>query len=174
MRDCGTVSYFLGLEVNQGDEGIFISQEGYAKEILKRYNMEDCNSINTPIEMGSKVTREREGRFVDPTLYKSLVGSRKYLTCMLLDIFHDVGLVSRYIEQPRKSHWKAAKRILQYIKGTISCGLFYTNSNVFQLAGFTNTRIVIGEVTWMIGRVHLASHSIQVEPRSYGCPRNNT
>ncbi|XP_026445445.1 uncharacterized protein LOC113346062 [Papaver somniferum] len=75
MTDIGLMSYYLGLEVKQQENGIFISQEGYAKEILKRFKMEECNPAITPVECGIKLSKIDEGEKVNPTLYKSLVGS---------------------------------------------------------------------------------------------------
>jgi Reverse transcriptase (RNA-dependent DNA polymerase) len=109
MTDLGLMSYFLGLEIKQGDEGIFVSQEVYAKGNLKRFNMEDCKSVSTPVDYGVKLSRYDKGKVVDVTLYKSLVGSLRYLTCTRPDILYVVGLVSRYMEEPRSMHWKTIK-----------------------------------------------------------------
>ncbi|XP_070028619.1 uncharacterized mitochondrial protein AtMg00810-like [Nicotiana sylvestris] len=81
MTDVGLMSYYLGIEMKQMDEGIFISQESYTIEILKKFNMLDCNPVNTPMESGTKLSKFDEGEKVDPTFFKSLVGSLKYLTC---------------------------------------------------------------------------------------------
>ena len=94
----------------------------YAKEILKKFKMEDCNPVSTPVQCGTKLSRYDEGKAVDATLYRSLVGSLRYLTCTRPDIAYGVGLVSRYMEEPKMTHWKAIKRILQYVKGTLSHG----------------------------------------------------
>ncbi|KAJ4756551.1 polyprotein [Rhynchospora pubera] len=116
MTDLGLMSYFLGLEIKQSDDGIFISQEAYAKEVLKRFNMANCNPVSTPVECGVKLSRHDKGNVIDATLYKSLVGSLRYLTCTRPDILYAVGLVSRFMEEPRTTHWKAIKRILRYIQ----------------------------------------------------------
>jgi Reverse transcriptase (RNA-dependent DNA polymerase) len=92
MTDLGLMSYFLGLEIKQGDEGIFVSQEGYAKGILKRFKMEDCKPVSTPVDCGVKLSRHDKGKVVDVTLYKSLVGSLRYLTCTRPNILYVVGL----------------------------------------------------------------------------------
>jgi Reverse transcriptase (RNA-dependent DNA polymerase) len=118
ITDLGLMSYFLGLEVRQENSGIFISQEAYAKEILKKFKMDECNPVNTPVESGMKLSRYDEGKTVDATLYRSLVESLRYLTCTRSDIAYGVGLVSRYMEEPKMTHWKVIKRILRYVKGT--------------------------------------------------------
>ncbi|GMI70037.1 cysteine-rich RLK (RECEPTOR-like protein kinase) 8 [Hibiscus trionum] len=113
MTDVGLMCYYLGLEVEQSEDGIFISQKGYAKEVLKKFKMLDCNPVNTPMECGVKLSKP--------------------------DILFAVGVVSRYMEAPTSTHIKAAKRILRYLKGTIDFGLFYSSSHDFQLMGFCDS-----------------------------------
>ena len=138
MTDIDLTAHFLGIEVMQSNEGIFISQSNYAKEIFKRFNMENCNHVATPVEIGIEL-RKIEKRDVDPTYFKSLVGSLRYLTYTKLDILYGVGLVSRYMETPGQSHLNAAKRILRYIKGTLNEGMFYSSSKYFKLFGYSNS-----------------------------------
>ncbi|MBE2321243.1 Ty1/Copia family ribonuclease HI, partial [Solirubrobacter sp. CPCC 204708] len=76
---------------------------------------------------------------VDPTYFKSLVGSLRYLTCTRPDILYGVELISRYMETPDQSHLNAAKRILRYIKGTVNEGLFYTTTENFSLIGYSDS-----------------------------------
>lgn len=139
MTDIGLMSYYLGIEVKQTKDGIFISQENYAKDVLKKFKMSDCKPMNTPVECNIKLSKNDEGYLVDPTQYKSLVGSLRYLTCTRPDILYGVGLVSRFMESPTINHMKAAKRILRYIKGTIDFGLFYSPSNHFKLVGYSDS-----------------------------------
>ncbi|KAK2983111.1 hypothetical protein RJ640_013642 [Escallonia rubra] len=139
MTDIGLMSYYLGIEVKQRDNGIFISQEGYAKEILKKFKMDDANHVSTPVECGVKLSKKDVGEKVDPTFFKSLVGSLRYLTCTRPDILFGVGLISRYMEAPTVTHMKAAKRILRYLKGTIEFGLFYSPSNNFKLLAYCDS-----------------------------------
>ncbi|XP_042374969.1 uncharacterized mitochondrial protein AtMg00810-like [Zingiber officinale] len=117
MTDIGLMAYYLGIEVNQREDGSFISQAGYAREILKKFRMDNNKSINTPVECGVKLSKHDEEEKVDPTFFKSLVGSLRYLTCTRSDILYAVGLVCRYMEDPTTTHLKIAKRILRYIKG---------------------------------------------------------
>jgi hypothetical protein len=85
------------------------------------------------------LSRYDEGKTVDATLYKSLVGSLRYLTCTRPDIAYGVGLVNRYMEEPKMTHWKAIKQILRYVKGTLSHGLFYSHTNEFDLVGYSDS-----------------------------------
>jgi len=139
MTNNRLMSYFLGIEVKQRQNGIFISQKKYMKEILEKFKMSNCNPVNTSIATGMKVSREGNGDFVYSTLFKSLVGSLRYLTIIRPDIVYGVGLVSRYMETPKESHWLAAKRILRYIEGTLNLGLFFTYGETAELVGFSDS-----------------------------------
>ncbi|XP_022890911.1 uncharacterized protein LOC111405988 [Olea europaea var. sylvestris] len=139
MMDIGLMAYYLGIEVKQMEDYIFISQEGYAKEILKKFNIEDCKHVCTPVKCGIKLSKDDEDEKVNPTLFKSLVGNLRYLTCTRPDILFGVGLISRYMETPPMTHMKTAKRILFYIKGTLDYGLVYSSSNEFNLVGYSDS-----------------------------------
>ncbi|KAJ7962054.1 Retrovirus-related Pol polyprotein from transposon TNT 1-94 [Quillaja saponaria] len=139
MTDMGLMSYYLGFEVKQNDGGIFISQEGYAKDVLKKFQMLDSNSVNTPMECGVKLSKHDVGEKVDPTLFRSLVGSLRYLTCTRPDILYALGVVSRYMESPTSTHMKTAKRILRYLRGTLDYGLFYSSSHIIDLVGYCDS-----------------------------------
>ncbi|GKE24618.1 retrovirus-related pol polyprotein from transposon TNT 1-94 [Tanacetum coccineum] len=118
MTDIGLMSYYMGIEVKQTDEGIFICQERYAKEILKRFGMDKCNLVGTLLENKAKPSKHDGGKKVDSTLFKSLIRSMRYLTCTRPDILFAVGLISHFMEEPTTKHLKIAKRILRYIKVT--------------------------------------------------------
>jgi hypothetical protein len=126
MIDLGKIRYFLGIEVLQKEDGIFISQRKYTHEVLERFNMGQCNSVKNPIVPGFKLTKDEGGVQVDSTLYKQMVGSFMYLTATRSDLMFVVSLISRYMEHPIESHLMAAKRILRYVKGIASFGMFCT------------------------------------------------
>ncbi|KAL5734170.1 hypothetical protein ACOSP7_032031 [Xanthoceras sorbifolium] len=138
MTDIDLMAHFLGIEVVQSKKGIFISQSTYAKEILKRFGMEECNPITTPVETGLELRKNERGD-VDSTYFKSLVGSLGYLTCTRPDILYGVGLVNRHMETPDQSHLNAAKRILRYIKGIINDGILYTKCEDCRLIGYLDS-----------------------------------
>ncbi|KAG6514307.1 hypothetical protein ZIOFF_024657 [Zingiber officinale] len=96
MTDIGLMAYYLGIEVNQREDGSFISQACYAREILKKFRMDNSKSINTPVECGVKLSKYDEEEKVDPTFFKSLVGSLRYLTCTRPDILYAVRLVATW------------------------------------------------------------------------------
>eukprot|EP00253_Pinus_taeda_P008886 PITA_08886 len=111
----GLLRYFLGIEVDQNENGIFISQAKYVNEVLKRFNMQESKAAITPTVMGLKLSKEDNNKDFDPSLYKSIVGSLMYLTTTRPDIMHAVSLISRFMERPKEAHWQAAKIILRSV-----------------------------------------------------------
>ncbi|MGV7343164.1 reverse transcriptase domain-containing protein, partial [Mycobacterium kansasii] len=101
MTDGGLMSFFLGIEVKQQVGGIHIFQKKYTKELLEKFQMVDSKAVNTPATIGLKLTKDGEGRNVDSTLFKSLIGSLRYLIITRPDIVNSVGLLSRYMEAPK-------------------------------------------------------------------------
>ena len=139
MSDLGKMKYFLGIEVVQFDEGIFISQKRYALEILKRFGMEGSNEVQNPIVPGSRISKDENGVKIDSVFYKKLVGSMMYLTATRPDIMFAVSLISRYMSTPTELHLMAAKRILRYLQGTAGFGILYAKGGNNELIGFTDS-----------------------------------
>ena len=139
MADLGLLKFFLGFEVKQGETGIFISQETYAKEILKKYKMENCNPVSIPMELGAKLSKYDEGERVDANRYQSLVGSLRYLTCTRSYLSLSVGIISWFMKEQNYSHWKALNQVLWYIQGMVSLGLFYSKTEDYKLVGYSDS-----------------------------------
>ncbi|XP_019259248.1 PREDICTED: uncharacterized protein LOC109237396 [Nicotiana attenuata] len=139
MTDIGLMSYYLGIQVAQRKDVIFISQGEYAKEILKKFEMENCNPVSTPVECEAKIFKHGDGDRVNPIFFKSLIGSLRYLSCTRPDILFGVGLLSRFMETPTISHLKVAKRILRYIKGTLDYGILYSSSKESKSVGYCDS-----------------------------------
>eukprot|EP00253_Pinus_taeda_P007977 PITA_07977 len=116
ITDIDLLRYFLGIEVEQSGNDIFISQEKYVNEVLERFNMQDIKAAITPTVMGLKLSKEDSNKDFDPSLYKSIVCSLMYLTATMPDIMHDVSLISKFIERPKEAHWQATKIIMRYVK----------------------------------------------------------
>ncbi|KAK6144980.1 hypothetical protein DH2020_021800 [Rehmannia glutinosa] len=125
MTDLGKMRYFLGLEVLQKPNGIFINQKKYASEVLQRFGMEKSNFVHNPIVPGCKLVKDEGGVKVDTTYYKQIVGSPMYITATRPDLMFVVSLISRYMENPTELHLHVAKRVLRYFKGTTGFGIFY-------------------------------------------------
>ncbi|XP_038722012.1 secreted RxLR effector protein 161-like [Tripterygium wilfordii] len=101
--------------------------------------MSNYDIVNTPMVTNHKLSKEREGEEVNSLQYKSLIGSLRYLTITRPDIVYGMSLLSHYMETPRESHWRAAKRILRYVKGTFNFGLHYTYGQNFELVGYSDS-----------------------------------
>lgn len=133
------IGCFLGLEIQQNeDKSIFIHQTDYAKRILNRFNMEDCNGISTPSDANQPMNSfEESDKSSYP--YRELIGSLMYLAIGTRpDIAHSVSVASRFLESPTVVHERAAKRILRYIKNTINIGILYLNSDTDELTAFSD------------------------------------
>jgi hypothetical protein len=139
MKDLGLMKYFLGIEVEQSDHGIFISQHKYDVEVLKKFKMEKCKTADTPISLGTKLRKEDLGSVISSTSYKQLVGSLMYLTTTRRDITYATSFISKFMESPKDSHWKVGKRILRYIAGTTTYGLWYTTSADNMITAYTDS-----------------------------------
>ncbi|XP_052481128.1 uncharacterized mitochondrial protein AtMg00810-like [Gossypium raimondii] len=123
MTDLGLMTYFLGMEVNQNEQSIFISQKAFASKVLSKFCMTNCKPASTPVALGEKLSSNGNEDRVDEKNYRSLVGCLLYLTATRLDIIHAVGLLSRFMHCYTIAHFKAAKRVLRYVKGTLTCGM---------------------------------------------------
>eukprot|EP00253_Pinus_taeda_P013492 PITA_13492 len=139
MTDLGHLHYFLGLQALQSKEGISLSQSKYACDILRHFHMEDCKPAPSPFQSRVKLSVSCTSSEVDANLYHQLVGKLLYLTHTRPDLSFVVGLVARFIQNPRESHWKAAKRILRYVRGTVQFGIHYSAKAAPLLVGFTDS-----------------------------------
>ncbi|GKA29930.1 retrovirus-related pol polyprotein from transposon TNT 1-94 [Tanacetum coccineum] len=134
----GGNDFFLGLQVNQSPCGIFINQSNYVLEILKKYGMETCDPVGTPMEIKDKLDLDQNGTLVDATKYHSMIGALMYLTSSRPDIVHATCLCARYQAKPTEKHLKEIKRIFCYLWGTVNMGLWYTKDSGFELIGFSD------------------------------------
>jgi len=130
LRDLKRINYCLGLEFTQNHEGIFICQNGYSKNLLQKFGMEDCNPVKTPIDISQKLGEPSELLSEADYPFRELIGSLMYLsTCTRPDISYAVNSLSQFNNNFGNEHWIAAKRILRYIKGTLDYGIMYTRSD---------------------------------------------
>jgi hypothetical protein len=138
MKDLGLMHYFLGFEVWQSPKKIFLNQGKYTVEILKRFDMLECKSMNTPMEEKLKLLVDTSLDLIDATLYRQIIGSLMYLTNTRPDICFAVNTLSQFLVQPRRVHLVVAKHVMRYLKGTMDYGLSYDGDHDFTLSGYTD------------------------------------
>ncbi|XP_012850949.1 PREDICTED: uncharacterized protein LOC105970659 [Erythranthe guttata] len=138
MSMVGELTYFLGLQVKQMSDGIFITQSKYAKNLVKCFGLESAKTVRTPMGTNDKLSRQLDATAVDPTLYRSMIGSLLYLTSSRPDICYSVGVCARYQSNPKECHLSAVKRIIRYVSGTTDFGIWYSMDTNTTLAGFSD------------------------------------
>lgn len=139
MTGLGKMRYFLGIEVLQQEDGIFICQRKYAAEVIERFGMQSSNSVSNPMVPGQKIVRDEGGVKVDPTQYKQMVGSLMYLIATRPDLMFVVSLISRFMANPTHLHFAAVKRIIRYLKGTMEHKIWYKREGETGLVGYTDS-----------------------------------
>ncbi|GKA47880.1 retrovirus-related pol polyprotein from transposon TNT 1-94 [Tanacetum coccineum] len=116
-------------------EDVYVCQP---EEILKKYGMESCDPVGTPMEIKDKLDLDQNGSIVGATKYHSMIGALMYLTSSRPDIIHATCLCARYQAKPTEKHHKEVKRIFCYLRGTINTGLWYTKDYGFELTRFSD------------------------------------
>ena len=129
MSMVGELNYFLGLQVKQREDGIFISQEKYAKNLVKRFGLDSKKHTSTPMSSSAKLSRDAAEVKVDPTLYRSMIGSLLYLTASRPDIAFSVGVCAQFQAALKETHLTAVKRIIRYISGIFDYGIWYSKDS---------------------------------------------
>eukprot|EP00253_Pinus_taeda_P033860 PITA_33860 len=138
MSMLGELTYFLGLQVQQNKDGIFISKTKYLKQILKKYGMEDSKPVCTLMVTGCSLSANDESAAVHQPTYRSMIGSLLYLTGTRPDIIHAVGIVGRFHANPKEAHLQAVKRVFKYLQGTQNYGLWYPRDTDLTLHAYTD------------------------------------
>ncbi|GJX22159.1 putative ribonuclease H-like domain-containing protein [Tanacetum coccineum] len=117
MSSMGELIFFLGLQVTQKADGIFISQDKYVNKILNKFSFSDVKTARTPMETQKDLLKDADGEDVDEHLYRSMIGSLMYLTSSRPDIMFAVCVCARFQVNPKVSHLHAVKGIFRYLKG---------------------------------------------------------
>ncbi|GJV05056.1 putative ribonuclease H-like domain-containing protein [Tanacetum coccineum] len=139
MSSMGELTFFLGLQVQQKEDGIFISQDKYVAKILKKFNYSDVKSASTPVDLEKPLVKDGDADDVDVHLYRSMIGSLMYLTASRPDIMFAVCACARFQVTPKTSHLLAVKRIFRYLKGKPTLGLWYSRDSPFELVAYTDS-----------------------------------
>jgi histone deacetylase 1/2 len=140
LKDLGKLSYFLGIEVTDQDDGVALTQAKYAADLLRRVNMHNCKDIATPMASSEKLSKSAGSPLSDDMAftYRSTVGALQYLCLTRPDISFSVNRVCQFLASPTDEHWSAVKRILRYIKGTVNLGLHLQRSVSTELNVYTD------------------------------------
>ncbi|GJZ04041.1 putative ribonuclease H-like domain-containing protein, partial [Tanacetum coccineum] len=142
ISSIGELTFFLGLQVMQRDDGIFISQDKYVADILKKFEFVTMKITSTLIETNKALLKDKEAENVDVHLYRSMIRSLMYLTASRPDIMFVVCACARFQVTPKTSHLHAVKRIFRYLKGQPKLGLWYPRDSPFDLEAFTDSDYV--------------------------------
>ncbi|GKC06983.1 hypothetical protein Tco_0998593, partial [Tanacetum coccineum] len=135
----GELTFFLGLQVTQKDDRIFISQDKYVDEILKKFGFTTVKTASTPMETSKPLIKDAESEDADVHLYRSMIGSLMYLTAFRPAIMFAICACAKFQVTPKVSHLHAMKRIFRYLKGLPKLGLWYPKDSPFDLEDYTNS-----------------------------------
>jgi len=137
MTDLGDLHHFLGISVSRSSDGLFLSQQLYALDLLQRAGMSECHSTLTPIDSKSKLSATDGPPVADPSEYRSIVGALQYLTLTRPDLAYAVQQVCLFMH-PREPHLAVVKRILRYVKGTVAAGLHLGVGSIDSLTAYSD------------------------------------
>nr|GEX65256.1 uncharacterized mitochondrial protein AtMg00810-like [Tanacetum cinerariifolium] len=139
MSSMGEITFFLGLQVKQKKDGIFISQDKYVAEILKKFRLTKGKSASIPIDTEKPLLKDHDGEDVDVHIYRSMIGSLMYLTSSRPDNMFAVYACARFQMTPKASHLHAVKRIFRYLKGKPHLGLWNLKDSPFDLVAYSDS-----------------------------------
>nr|GEY32826.1 uncharacterized mitochondrial protein AtMg00810-like [Tanacetum cinerariifolium] len=137
MSSMGELTFFLGLQVKQKQDGIFTSQDKYVAEILKKFGFSEVNTASKPMETSKPLLKDEDRQEVDVHVYRSMIGSFMYLISSRPDIMFVVCV--RQQVSPKVSHFQAVKRIFRYLKGQPKLRLWYPKDSPFELDAYTDS-----------------------------------
>ncbi|GJW12138.1 putative ribonuclease H-like domain-containing protein [Tanacetum coccineum] len=147
MSSMGEITFFLGLQVKQKDDGIFISQDKYVVDILKKFDFATVKIAITPMEANKALLKDEEAANVDVHLYRLMIRSLMYLTASRPDIMFVVCACTRFQVTPKTSHLHVVKRIFRYLKGHPKLGLWYPRDSPFDLEAFSDSDYAVANST---------------------------
>ncbi|KAD6796174.1 hypothetical protein E3N88_07070 [Mikania micrantha] len=139
MSAMGELQFFLGLQIKQSTDGIFIHQAKYTKDLLKKFDLQNCKPCSNPMSSTTQLDADLKGKSVDETLYRCMIGSLMYLTASRPDIMFATCVCARFQATPKESHLIAVKRIFRYLQGTQSLGIWYSNGHSCKLVAFSDS-----------------------------------
>ncbi|GJW85956.1 putative ribonuclease H-like domain-containing protein [Tanacetum coccineum] len=133
------LTFFLGLQVQQKKDGIFISQDKYVDKILKKFEFTEVKTASTPMETQKPLLKDEHGEEMDVHMYRSMIGSLMYLTSSRPNIMFVVYAYARYQVNLKVSHLHVVKKIFRYLKGQPKLELWYPKDSLFDLVAYIDS-----------------------------------
>lgn len=138
LKDLGETKYFLSIEFTRTSHGLHLSQQKYITDLLEKTKMVAAKPVTTPMSLTPKLSLTSGSKLDDPREYRATIGSLQYLSFTRPDIAFAVNRLSQFMHQPTDLHWMAAKRILRYLAGTPSHGIYIRRGSPLALHGFSD------------------------------------
>jgi len=140
MTDLGALHHFLGVAVTRTSDGLIMSQRQYAVDLLQRAGMAECHPTATPVDTQAKLSAHEGNKLSDKdsSEYRSIAGALQYLTLTRPDLAYAVQQVCLFMHAPREPHRALIKRILRYVKGTLSSGLHIGTGSIQTLTAYSD------------------------------------
>lgn len=178
VKDSEDLNYFLGLEAHRTPKGLHLSQRKYILDLLHKYDMMNAKPVSTPMASSPKLTLNSGTLLSNPSQYRQLIGSLQYLQFTRLDIAYAVNRLSQFMHKPTEDHWQAAKRVLRYLAGTPTHGIFFSTNNKLILHAYSDADWA-GDVDDYISTnsyiIYLGSHPISWSAKKQnGVARSST
>ncbi|XP_050916746.1 secreted RxLR effector protein 161-like [Lathyrus oleraceus] len=133
------LNYFLSPQIKQLNEGTFVCQNKYCKNLLKRFGMVDAKSIHTLMATNDNLERNKNGKDMEVKKYRGMIGYLLYLTAYRPYIMFSVWMCARYQSARKECHLKVVRRIFRYLHGTSNYGIWYSKGSDCSLVGYTNS-----------------------------------
>jgi hypothetical protein len=142
MSMMGEISFFLGIQVKQTKQGIFMHQTKCTNDLMKKFNMPELKPVSTPMSSATSLSPDEDGKVVDQREYRSMIDSLLYLTATRLDIQFIMGLCVHFQASPHSSHQTVVQQIFRYLKHTTEFRIWYSASSSLDLVGFSDADFV--------------------------------
>ncbi|KAG3230548.1 hypothetical protein PI124_g24354 [Phytophthora idaei] len=139
MADSGKCAFVLGIELVDGpDDSVTMCQRRYVDDILKRFGMDECKAVVSPVDMSTRLVPSDAATKVNASFREAVCALMHLMTATRPDIAYAVGYVSRFVENPQEEHWVAVKRIFRYLQGTKTHGICFKPGDNIDYRGYSD------------------------------------